>query len=61
LDFSKSSGFAEKSGGERAALQTLREIGCMRQSRQRLECGVFSAALMRRAMQFNVKDSLFAI
>jgi len=34
-----------ESGGGRAAVQTLREVRCVWQARQRLECGGFSTAL----------------
>ena len=36
-----------ESGGEHAALQTLRETWGVWQSRQRMECGVFSTAFER--------------
>src|SRR5262249_26132918 len=45
---------AHKSGGEHAALQTLRDTQGANNSRQRLECGVFSTAFVRTKLhQFN--------
>jgi hypothetical protein len=37
---------SDESGGKHAAVQTLRAGGGVRWSRQRLECGDFSTALM---------------
>jgi hypothetical protein len=50
----------DKSGGEHAALQTLRESEAAWQSRQRLECGGFSTAFRSRRIisVFRIRISL---
>jgi hypothetical protein len=46
-----------ESGGERAALQTLRAFGHAWQSRERLECGGFSTAFARASVFGNSMSS----